>query len=151
MARGNKWQTQNAINKIEEFLELGEERFAPAEFGNTAVHLEHDGDLTALVVTLHGNPIVEMVFDGSKFYEVDILDGNFYDAQGRASRTTRERQNGILDFLGEQCLIPEGVRVFLDKETGEAKVGRQAISRPYGKGYEPVTILAHPVKLEFAQ
>lgn len=151
MTRLNRSLTQFAIGKIDEFIDLGPERFQNAGGGNTSVTLEKDGDLNILGVWLFDKPIAELVFDGIRFLEVTVYDGGFYDKAGRPSRTTRERLNGILDHLGEACLIPEGVRVFLDTVTDSAFVGRQQVRRPIGRGYEPVTIEAHPITLEFAQ
>lgn len=152
MARSNRQLTQFAVGKLEEFLSLGPSGFMPTEAGNTSVTLQRDIDLDILGFWLFGKPILELVFRGQQFIEVTVYDGGFYDSLGRPSRTTRERLNGLLDAMGEENLIPEGVRAHLDPEkSGACFVGRLGVSQPLGKRYEPVTIAANPIDLEFLQ
>lgn len=149
MPRYNRTLTQFAVGKLEEFLELGAERFVGASAGNTAAFVREDGDITSLVFTLFDQEILSLSFDGRRFLGVTVSDGSFYDKAGNPSRTTRERQNGVLDAMGEQCLIPERVRVFVDKESNQCGVGRGAIYQRLGRGLAPVTIIANPVEVLF--
>ena len=126
MTRSNRALTQFVIGKIDEYLDLGPERFVNAAGGNTSVTLTRDGDADTLGVWLFDQPIAELFFLGGRFEAVAVIDGSFYDKAGRPSRTTRERLNGILDHLGEICFIPGGVRVFIDPEDERTYVGRQA-------------------------
>lgn len=148
MTRSNRALTQFVIGKIDEYLDLGPDRFVNAAGGNSSVTLTREADKDVLGVWLFGEPIAELLFLGGRFEGVILSDGNFYDKAGRPSRTTRERLNGILDHLGEICFIPEGVRVFIDPEDERTYVGRKAKRLPFGKGHKGVAITAHPVQLE---
>lgn len=147
--RSNRPLTQFAVKKLLEFLSVEEREFTPEENGNTAVSLERDSDFTVLTFWLHSERILEVIFDGPTFAGLNIYDGNFYDRAGNPSTTTRERLNGLLDELGEQCLIPEGVRVFQDKVSGNTFVGRGDTRAPLGRDFEPVSIDSNAVRLIF--
>lgn len=148
MTRSNRTLTQFVIGKIDEYLDLGPDRFVNATGGNSSVTLTREADKDVLEVWLFGEPIAELVFLDGRFEGVILSDGNFYDKAGRPSRTTRERLNGILDYLGEICFIPDGVRVFIDPEDERTYVGRKAKRLPFGKGHKAISIAAHPVQLE---
>ena len=148
--RSNRPLTQFAVKKLLEFLTFEERQFTPEENGNTAVSLERDSDFSVLTFWLHQQRIMEVVFDGPTFAGVNVYDGGFYDRTGGPSTTTRERLNGLLDELGEQCLIPEGVRVFQDKASGTTFVGRGDVRAPLGRDFAPVSIDTNPVRLTFS-
>jgi len=148
--RSNRPLTQFAIRKLREFLTYEYRQFTPAEEGNTAVALHFEGDWQVLSFWLHGERILEIVFDGPIFAGLNVYDGNFYNRAGNPSTTTCERLNGLLDELGEQCLIPEGVRVFTDKQSGTTFVGRGDRRRPLGRDFEPVSIDSNSITLEFS-
>lgn len=149
MTRSNRPLTQFAVGKVQEYLDLGPHRFQPGGAGNTSVTLNQQGDLDILGIWLFDQPIMELYFLGGRFDCLNVSDGKFYDKAGNPSRTTRERLNGILDQLGEMCLIPEGVRVFLAEQGTKCYVGRGEIRVPFGKGHLDACISAHPVTLEF--
>lgn len=150
MARSNRPLTDFAIGKIKEYVDLGADRFVPAIGGNTSVRLEKsEGHENVLFVTLHGERIVEIVSNDHGFQSVAVYDGGFYDGLGRPSRTTRERLNGILDHLGAQQIIPEDVRVFLDRDSNVCYVGRDDERQPIGKNYSPVVLTSNPYHVEF--
>lgn len=146
MARSNRPLTQFAVNKVQEFVELGPTGFKNATAANTTV--EFDGN-NSLTVRLFGEQILE-IFRGEHGYDsVVVYDGSFYDGLGRPTRTTRERLNGILDYLGSQQIIPEGVRIFFDPESKICFVGRDDERQPIGKRYDPVCLVANPIYMEF--
>lgn len=148
--RSNRPLTQFAVRKLHEYLGDESRYFAPEQEGNTAVSLNLDGDFEVLTFWLHGERILEVIFDSPQFAGINVYDGNFYDRAGNVSTTTSERLNGLLDALGEQCLIPEGVRVFKSKENGHTMVGRGPAARPLGRDFEPVSIEPNAITLEFS-
>ena len=154
MTRSNRPLTQFAVGKIAEYFDRGPERFQNAAAGNTSVTLNQEGRTHIVGVWLFGQVIVELFFDEGKLDCVALSDGGFYDKAGNPSRTTRERHNGILDYLGGTGLIPEKVRVFLCKDYEQGSrcfVGRDTIREPLGKGYPDAVIAANPVNLEFCK
>ena len=78
-----------------------------------------------------------------------IYSGDFYDSKGRPSRTTRERLNGLLDALGQNGFIPEGVRVFI-REDGSCNIGKGDACKQFDAGKPVIGMLAHPRDLVFA-
>jgi hypothetical protein len=149
--RSNRALTQFAVKKLNEFLESGAHSFVDETQGNTSVTIQTDGDMKHLVFWLFGQAILELSFDEALFLDAVVYDGKFYDSKGRPSRTTRERLNGLLDALGQECLIPEGVRVFFAEEDGGCFVGLGKNCQPIGDGFSPVIIEANSTKLIFAQ
>jgi hypothetical protein len=141
MARSNRQLTQFAVSKIRAFLHGGAERFFPETQGNTGVIVD-SGNIVK--VTLFGQPILCLRQDA-----IVVHAGGFYDTLGRPSRTTRERLNGLLDALGDERIIPEGIRAFIDKETQSCFVGRGGIGRELGSACEKAIIAADPFELSF--
>ncbi len=149
MTRSNRQLTQFAVDKLHSFLNEGN-AFQPEQAGNTAVALLADGDMSILHFSLFEQVILEVFFDGQLCSHVVVHDGNFYDEEGRPSRTTRERLNGLLDALGEECLIPEQVRVHLDKDNQkECYIGRRGTRQRFGKDFPPAVIHSDSVRLVF--
>lgn len=147
--RSNRTLTQFIVNKIESFLEHGKSNFLPETAGNTTISLTTSGDIDVLSILLFNKEIAKLSFDGSLFLAIELFDGGFYDKNGCPSRTTRERQNGILDLLGEEVLIPEGVRVFIDPSDNGCYVGKKQQRRRIGKGFSSVTLQPHHCEVSF--
>lgn len=151
MSRSNRQLTQFAVDRLLDYLNNGN-AFQPGTTGNTGAAVNRLGDYEILTFTLHGVKILEVFFDHQTCSHVVIHDGGFHDALGRPSRTTRERLNGLLDELGNQCLLPEQVRVFsVIKEDGQIQcvVGRGRQVEPLGAGFSSVTLIAHPFSVKF--
>ena len=153
MPRSNRHLTQFAVQKIEEFLR-SPEAFQDETKGNTRVELlarEIDGSLREnLVVTLFGEEIFTAVLNRCRGVEISriiLSGGNFYDGQGRPSRTTRERLNGLLDYMSTLRVLPEGVRVFIEKDAEECYVGRGLSRVRLDKANPCISLLANPSSL----
>ena len=157
MARSNRALTQFAIRKIEQFLTKGPAGFYPETQGNTEVEFHQCPQsgcmLKTLRVKLFGEIILSLILNPTNPRVPSgfvLFDGNFHDSLGRPSRTTRERLNGILDRLGEIGFLPEGVRAFVDKETGECRVGKDGEFKPFGRESKAVVLLSDPDHLVFS-
>jgi hypothetical protein len=147
--RSNRYLTQFAVKKLQEYLATSNLECRDESLGNTRVLLQSHGDLDCLNFYLHGARICEIVFESGKAIDILILDGSFYDKAGNPSKTTRERLNGILDTLGQEGVIGDGIRAFIDKEDGICYVGRGTYGKPLGEGNETVALIPHPVKMTF--
>ena len=147
--RSNRPLTAFAVSKIEEYLSGN--GFKDQEAGNTAVSLRRNGDMEYLEVRLFDKPIAQLCFIENIFQGIRVLNGEFFDSVGNPSRTTRERLNGILDWIGVEGLIPEGVRVFLAQDGSACYIGRKELRRPLGDGLPSVTINTHGSSLEFGE
>ena len=157
MTRSNRQLTQFAVRKIDQFLTKGPERFINETQGNTSVEFHQCPQsgcmLRTLRVKLFDEVILSLILSPINPRTpsgVVLFGGNFYDAHGRPSRTTRERLNGILDRLGEFGFLPEGVRTFIDKDTRECCIGMGEEFRVFNRDSSRVVMLAHPHDLMFS-
>lgn len=157
MTRSNRQLTQFAVRKVDEFLHSENIGSFIESQGNTEVeyHQCTGGDclLRTLRVKLFGEIILTLVLSPTSPLTpsgIILSGGNFYDSKGRPSRTTRERLNGLLDSLGQSSFIPEGIRAFIDKDTGECRVGCGEASRPLSRKKDTVVILSNSKSLVFS-
>ena len=156
MARSNRQLTQFVVNKLRQYLIGGPELFKDEVAGNTQVkfHKCNDKDChrQVLQIYLFDKRIMELVVNPFKPKVVVgmlIYSGDFYDSKGRPSRTTRERLNGVLDYLGTAGFIPQGVRVFFS-EDGTCCFGKGTARKKFDSSKPVVTMLAHPRDLVFS-
>jgi len=150
MARSNRQLTQFAVDRIKGHLMAGPVAGASSA-GNTEVEVDtcDCGRPPHLVVRLFNkeiariflSPLSDRVVVGALFSS-----GDFYDSKGRPSRTTRERLNGILDFLCCAGFFPDGVRVFI-REDGYCCIGKGDAAKVFDASNPKVAILAHPSDL----
>ena len=101
------------------------------------------------VVNLFGNQIMRIYttpLNHQTPIAIMISTGDFYDSKGRPSRTTRERLNGLLDYLCGEGYLPEGVRVFL-REDGICCIGRGEAARVFDKSNPAAILMAHKTDL----
>ena len=123
MARSNRQLTQFAVDALRELLD-SDVSYDTRSAGNTKVRVApYAIDEVRYSVELFGEEILAITLGGQNPL-IDVYTGNFYDSKGRPSRTTRERLNGLLDFLSSRQLLPEGVRVFIRKD-GLCCIGRK--------------------------
>lgn len=119
MARSNRQLTQFAVDKIRSYLNSDFVVFSCETAGNTEVRKEVKGNRVFYTVNLFGKVILSIEANSASpaaLEAVQIQAGDFYDSKGRPSRTTRERLNGLLDFLGAEGYLPQGTRVFLRED-----------------------------------
>lgn len=99
-----------------------------------------------VVVRLFGKEILRVYtspLNDRTIVGIQLKTGDFYDSKGRPSRTTRERLNGLLDFICSQGVLPEGVRVFIHEE-GYCCVGKGDACKVFDRTNPAVVFLAHP-------
>lgn len=153
MARSNRTLTQFAVNNLQAILQNGPSLCSSSNVaGNTEVAVVlSQAHPACAVVRLFGKEIFRLHYkakNSNKVIGLTIQTGDFYDKDGRPSRTTRERLNGILDAMGTANLIPEGVRVYLDQEGG-CKIGKKFMSMPFNSKNKLVRIFSNPERLVF--
>lgn len=152
MARSNRQLTQFAVDRIKAHLSLGSvSGFSAA--GNTEVAVDECscGRPPHLVVRLFGKEIARIYLspvNSRTVAGIALQTGEFHDSKGRPSRTTRERLNGILDFLCTVGCFPDGVRVFLG-EDGSCQVGKGTSSKRFDATSSKVCLATHPTDLVF--
>ena len=140
MARSNRQLTQFAVDTLREYLDH-EVFYDARSAGNTTVYAAPMGAEVRYGIELFGKEILRLILDSNSFATTNIClyAGDFYDSKGRPSRTTRERLNGLLDLLGDQGIIPEGIRVFLT-DNG-CRVGKGDQSQPLDKDHPTASLL----------
>ena len=152
MARSNRQLTQFAISVLRGYFmtEAVEEKVSA---GNTEVERQICRRCPyappQYVVNLFGNQILRIYthpLNHRTPIAIMICTGDFYDSKGRPSRTTRERLNGILDFLCDQGFLPEGVRVFL-REDGVCCVGKGDACRVFDQSKPAAILMSHKTDL----
>lgn len=109
--RSNRALTTLAIEATVQYLN-GESRIE-WDYGNTQAFVDESKDFS---VILFGKPILKIVKEDNRVKEVQVFSGGVYDQDGNPTNLTRERLNGLLDALGAEGLIPENVRVWMDRE-----------------------------------
>lgn len=149
MARSNRQITQAMVDhlyRLRFFLSSNN-----LEVGNTAIEYAEDSNSgwRRCTVKLFGEPIFDCTAKAADISSIAFLNGNFFDGKGRPSRTTRERINGVLAHGGELGTIPEGVRCFINKETGQCCVGKGDHCRLLDKDHPAVYIQPNPAELVF--
>jgi hypothetical protein len=123
--RSNRPVTQFACRLTEDFV-LG--KLDPKKYilRNTTVDCVEGDFSTTLTVKLFTTEILTLSLSLPKeepiFLSVSVGD-RFTDA-GHPTRTCIERLNGLLDSIGIHGIIPEGVRVFKDRDNDTFYLGQ---------------------------
>lgn len=109
--RSNRLLTDQAIRAVRTCL--NDMRQSEWEIGsNTKVEVLGP----SIIVSLCGNPIVEITKAAEAVEKVTIFAGNYYDKEGNPTYLTMERVNGLLDYLGSKEIIPQPVRMYKDPD-----------------------------------
>tara|TARA_B100000035_G_scaffold315377_1_gene335618 strand:+ start:1641 stop:2102 length:462 start_codon:yes stop_codon:yes gene_type:complete len=153
MARSNRQLTQFAIDQIRGHLSAGPVA-GVSKAGNTEVEVDvcNCGRPPHIIVRLFGKEILRIFMsplNSRVVAGIMLRTGDFYDSKGRPSRTTRERLNGLLDFLCTGGFFPEGLRVFLRDDTG-CYVGRGEACKAFDANNTAACLMTHPRDLVFA-
>lgn len=115
--RANKYKTRLIIDVVRACL-LGK----PAQYvidPSDPFQVESKED--SVTLTLFGSPVMRITLDKNEPDELILFAKNRCDHFGNPGRSSREMINGLLDELGYLEIIPENVRVWLDRneEFGE--------------------------------
>lgn len=151
MTRSNRSLTQFAVNQVKHYLTTpAPDAPRTREAGNTQVVDNPWCEARLISVNLFNAKIFQVVgsvFRGDRVRWITLGAGSIFDGQGRPTRTTRERLNGLLDMLGELGVVPQDTRVFIEKET--CWVGNRVSRTPFNSEHPVVTIAAHSKQLTF--
>ena len=157
MTRSNRQLTQFVVDRIRYAIRYGADKLSAHSIaGNTEVDVDTCDSCPRpahLVVKLFGKEIARLYFspiDTKKIADLMVSSGEFFDSKGRPSRTTRERLNGILDALGDAKVLPEGVRAFIDGETGQCRVGKGDGFQRFDAESQRVVLLSHATEVVFS-
>ena len=151
MARSNRQLTQFAVDKLRSLLM--QPLAGSTEMGNTEVVYDVCTCCAErpahVVVKLFGKEIFRAYtspLSRRTIVGIQLKTGDFYDSKGRPSRTTRERLNGLLDFVCTAGYLPDGVRVFI-REDGHCCVGKGDAAKVFDESNPSVVLMSHPTDL----
>ena len=152
MARSNRPLTRFAVECLKGHIMNGPVEGKTVE-GNTEVEVQVCRRCPyappQYVVNLHGKQIMR-IYTNPLNHQTPIAimcsTGEFYDGKGRPSNTTRERLNGLLDYLGSAGFVPEGIRVFL-RGDGLCCIGKGDDAKVFDKSTPAVMLLASQSRL----
>jgi len=149
MTRSNRSLTQAMIDHMHRLCHF--ETDESLKIGNTEVvyYPPAENGWRRCVVKLFGEPIFDCTGQGRRIKTIAFFNGNFFDREGRPSRTTRERINGILARGGDTGTLPEGVRCFINRETGQCCIGKGDICRVLDKDNPVVGLVPSKDELIF--
>lgn len=122
--RSNKPLTAFACSAIDDVV-YGRRTPGTERNHNTIVAYEETTRDRILAVFLHETKLLELVFDKQgQPTHISISIGDRFTSEGYPSETVAERLNGMLDALGRHGILPDGVRVFKDREENTFYLGR---------------------------
>ena len=149
MTRSNRGLTQVMVDHLYRLRFFQSEEGVKA--GNTEVvyYPPTTDGWRRCIVKLFGEPIFDCTARGSEIQTITFLNGNFFDRDGRPSRTTRERINGILSHGEDTGTVPRGVRCFVNRETGQCCIGIGDNCRVLDKDNPRVGLVPRNDKLTF--
>jgi len=142
--RSNSFVTQRVVFALKNYLsgQLRDSR----SYADTTLEVTED----CLFVNVSNNTVM-VVFKEESSKDVSsvmVTSGFYYDTEGNPTKTTRERLNGLLDALGDEEIIPQGVRIYVDKEYGVCYLKHEENKVPIGKHYSKFVHLT-PSKTDF--
>lgn len=121
--RSNRPLTKFACDYLDRFLSNDLGTWSDRNT-NTSIKCEASAQHRTFSVFFHGQELLSLALEGDEPMMVRIGLGDKFCDDGSPTRTVLERLNGILDTLGWHGVIPEGVRVFKDKEEGIFYLGK---------------------------
>jgi hypothetical protein len=79
------------------------------------------GEVEYITIGVHGSPVMQVDLDVKTRHPLSIMvfSGFYYDNNGNPSLKTTEILNSLLDFLGDEQIIPQDVRVIKRDEYGK--------------------------------
>jgi hypothetical protein len=135
--RSNSFVTQRVVLGFKDYLRgvLADSR----ECCETNLHIMRDasGSDVGLFVNIHENTILSLFRDEKThgFDSVIVTTGFYYDNDGNPTKIARERLNGLLDALGDENILPKGIRVYVDAEFGVCYLKHEETRLPLSKHY----------------
>ena len=140
-SRSNRPLTQFACGCLDLFMSINAYKTERTK-GNTAIKCFSDDKIKKFQAFIHGNKILEVVAYENEPVRVDVCVSENFRTNGDPSEDVRERLNGLLDTLGYHKVLPDGVRLFKDREEEIFYLGQGEIRIPVGYLY------AHKVAIE---
>jgi len=135
--RSNSFVTQRVVHGLKDYLSGVMADGRECCETNLRIMRDASGVDVGLFVNINDNTILSLFKreSTSEFDSVIVTTGFYYDSDGNPTRIARERLNGLLDALGDEKIIPKGVRVYVDSEFGVCYLKHEETRLPFGKHY----------------
>lgn len=122
--RSNRPLTQFACGCLDLFLQVDDFETDRSK-GNTSVKCyREDNNVRIFQVALDGQKILEAVFFNNTPITVALIFSEQFKSDEHFRSIAIERLNGLLDALSFHEIIPEGVRVFRDRDANAYFIGK---------------------------
>lgn len=132
--RSNRPLTQFACGCLDLFMSINTYKTDRTK-GNTTIKCHKEGSIKKFQAFVCGEQIMELVTYDNEPVRIIICVGDSFDAEGNPSEDIKERLNGLLDALGAYEVLPDGVRLFKDRDEEIFYLGRGDVKVPVGLLY----------------
>jgi len=133
-SRSNRPLTQFACGCLDLFMSINAYETARIR-GNTAVKCYKENNVKKFQAFVCDEQILELVTYDNEPVHLSVCVGSRFDADGNPNEDIKERLNGLLDALGAYRVLPDGVRLFKDRDEEIFYLGKGEVKVPIGLLY----------------
>ena len=133
-SRSNRPLTQFACGCLDLFMSINTYTTKRTK-GNTTIKCGKEDKIKKFQVFVYDEQIMEVVTYDDEPVRVSICVGDSFEVDGYPDEDIKERLNGLLDALGAYKVLPDGVRLFKDRDEGIFYLGRGEVKVPVGLLY----------------
>lgn len=130
-SRSNRPLTQFACGCLDLFLSINTYRTTRTK-GNTTVKCYKDDNVKKFQAFVYDEQILEIITYDNEPVRISVCVGDSFEPDGNPNEDIKERLNGLLDTLGAYKVLPDGVRLFKDKDEDVFYLGRGEVKVPVG-------------------
>lgn len=133
-SRSNRPLTQFACGCLDLFMSINTYRTTRTR-GNTTIKCYKENEVKKFQAFVCDERIMELVTYENEPVRISVCVGDSFDAEGNPNEDIKERLNGLLDALGAYQVLPDGVRLFKDRDEEIFYLGRGDVKVPVGLLY----------------
>ncbi len=133
-SRSNRPLTQFACGCLDLFMSINTYETARTK-GNTTVKCYKENNVKKFQTFVCDEQIIELVTYDNEPVRLSVCVGNRFEADGNPNEDIKERLNGLLDALGAYKVLPDGVRLFKDRDEEIFYLGKGEVKVPVGLLY----------------
>jgi len=133
-SRSNRPLTQFACGCLDLFMSINTYTTERSR-GNTTIKCYKKDKIKKFQAFVYDEQIMEVVTYDDEPVRVSVCVGDSFEADGYPDEDIKERLNGLLDALGAYKVLPDGVRLFRDRDEEIFYLGRGEVKVPVGLLY----------------
>lgn len=154
--RSNKPVTQFACREFVKCCRLLVDELYESKLESTSIKCRAEDPIKSIKVYLFDREILSVLLINSEAISIRLNFNGNINADGRPSGLLVERLNGLLDQLGILGMLPNGVRLFRNRDSGDFYLGKGddciLIGRDYAKSVlltpSAVKLLVQDINIE---